>query len=518
MKKHIMAALLVGCAVAVAGCSGSKKETEAPKTAETTAVKETEAVKETTAPAAETEAAAAETEAAAVETEAAAVETEAEKVVSAADETEAEKITSASDETEAEKITSASDETEAEKITSASDETEADLITSEYDETETEAEPVPVYDAADYLVIEDEDYKDITVEAAPAQQATDEEVAQSIEMSFHYLEDYDELVDKVTEGTVKEGDLVNIDYVGTMDGEEFDGGSAEGYELEIGSGSFIEGFEDGLIGKEIGSEVDLELTFPEDYGNEELDGKDVNFHVTLNYVAKMPEVTDEIAEKISDGEYDNVDDFEASVREDIQSDYDAEFKEAVLNEILGSLVETYTIEEYPEENVQYYMDQIMEQYINPYADMYGMSVDDFLSSAYGMSTDEFIEKELRPTAEYNLSQEIILSAIAEKEGMEMSDEELEERLQTIADSYGVTIEELTDGMDMEVIRKSELQQKVLDMLFDEVTIVEVEETEESWGYETEAETTGFETEAETAAAETEAETAAAETETEADKK
>ena len=270
MKKHILTALVIVSAVTLAGCSSKKKETEAP-------APETQA-----AAVVQTEAAAVETEAAAaVETEAAAAETESED--------------------EMDFFIDALDGETEEDFWETEDEYGFWETESEYeyffDETETEAEiiPRPEYNVSDYLKIDDDEYLNMTVQVASAQQVTDEEIDSEIADSFYYLEDYDDLVVKKEEGTVENGDNVNIDYVGKKDGEAFEGGTAEGQDLVIGSGSFIDGFEEGLIGKEIGSTVDLNLTFPEDYGVEELNGADVVFTVTINYVSQMPEITDEIA-------------------------------------------------------------------------------------------------------------------------------------------------------------------------------------------------------------------------------
>jgi trigger factor len=169
---------------------------------------------------------------------------------------------------------------------------------------------------------------------------------------------------------------------------------------------------------------------------------------------------------------------------------------------MTSLADMYPVEKYPEENVDYQVDMMMKQF-EAFAPMYGMDVDSLIESFYGMKVDEFIENELTPSAENALAQEIILTAISEKEGITMTDQELDKLLASYAEEYGVTVEELTAGMDRESIRSSELQQAVMNWLYENVTIEEVEETEP-------AELSGFETEAETeiSAAQTEAETAA----------
>ena len=495
MKKYLLAALLIGCAAAAAGCGNSqKKETEAPKPVETAATRD---VSETQAAAAETEEAAVEPQApvTATEAEAAATEAEAAVTVAPAAETEAETV-----ETEDVKA-----ETEEETEDYGFGETEPDDYFNAY-ETESETEPVPMpeYDVSDYLVIEDDGYKTITVEVAPARKATEEEVDEEIRTSFRYLEDYDDLVLKKTEGKVVEGDILNIDYVGSKDGVEFDGGTDEGYDLEIGSGTFIPGFEDGLIGKEIGSEVDLNLTFPEDYGVEDLNGEDVVFHVTLNYVAEIPELTDEIAKKLSGEEFDNVEDYVESVRSDIQAHYDEEYRNSVYTQIMTKLTELYPVEKYPEENVEYLADNLMKQYIAPYAAMYGMSVGDFIAMAYGgLTEEEFREEQLLPAAQSNLDQEMILTAIGKREGLSMTDAEFEKMLRGYAEEYGISVDDLIGNTDIGLIRSSMIQERIMEWLYENVNIKEIEETEAEDAFASETEDSAF-----GASAETEAETAA----------
>ena len=460
MKKQIFTALMIASAVTLAGCSSSKKETEAP----------------------------------APETPAAAEEAVSDAATETSESEDDWDILFGETEYDDWVYESEFDfdfwETESEyDFDYWETESEYDFF-YDFDETETEAEviPRPEYDVADYLTIEDDEYLHMTVQVPSVHQVTDEEIKSEISDSFYYLEDYDDLIVKKTEGTVASGDSVNIDYVGKKDGEAFEGGTAEGYDLVIGSGSFIEGFEDGLIGKEIGSTVDLNLTFPEEYGVEELNGAEVVFTVTINYVTEMPEITDEIAEKLSDGEYKTAEDYRESIRSMLQEDYDAEHDNEVINEIVAKLLDMYTVDRHPQDNVDYNVDMIIAQYFTPYASMYGMSVEEFVESAYGMSFEDMKEQQLEPTARDMVSQEIILGAIAEKEGITMTDEELQERLQEYADQYGVTVEDITAGQDMGYIRESELDQKVLSWLREKITVEEVSETEGADYTETEAET------------------------------
>ena len=467
-KKFFLAALLLACTAAAAGCSSSPKETEAPKQ---------EAQQDQTA---------VQTEEASVKTSASAEET---RSLTGSTENESE---SEWNETETEwELYFDFDETESEGTVYIDllDETED---YSDYFETESETEavviPRPDFEVSDYLVIEDDAYRNMTITVAKAQQVTDEEIQAEISDTFYYLDEYDELVVKKTEGAVADGDLVNIDYVGKKDGEAFDGGTAEAYDLEIGSGSFIEGFEEGLIGKEIGSTVDLNLTFPEDYGSEDLAGQDVVFTVTINYVSEMPELTDELAEKLSDGEFTSADEYVESLRADLQTDYDEAQKNEAYSAIIMKLMDLYPIENYPQANVDYYVDMIISEYFEPYASMYGMTVEDFVSMMYeGLTMDEVKEQEIVPAAQQYVAQEILLGAVAEKEGITMTDEELQEILQGYADEYEITVDELLEGQDMGAVRVNELDQRVMEWLYANVTIEEVEETEDDLLYDFEEE-------------------------------
>lgn len=477
-KKQILAVLVIASCAALSGCSSKKEaETSAPETQAAPAKETAEAAEEVTEAA-----------------QAADLQTESEEMY----------LELVGAETEEDGW-----ETEEDYL-----ETEYDFweTESEYDfyfdsdETETEPEiiPRPEYDVADYLTIEDDAYLNMTVQVEPAQVVSDEEIDADIADSFYYLEDYDDLVVKKTEGTVSEGDTVNIDYEGKKDGEAFEGGTAEGYDLEIGSGSFIQGFEEGLIGKEIGSTVDLNLTFPEEYGVEELNGADVVFTVTINYVAQMPEITDEIAQKLSDGEYTTAEDYRESIRAELQSGYDEEYRDSVSGAVMQKLMELYPIEEYPQANVDYNKEMILSQYVKPYASMYGMTMEEFVETAYEMSYDDFESQQLIPSAQQYVAQEIILGAIAEKENITMTDEELQEKLKDYAEQYGVTVEDITYGQDMGNIRANELGQRVMNWLCENVTVETVSETEE----ETEEANVDFtETEADEDFTETEAEMA-----------
>ena len=184
---------------------------------------------------------------------------------------------------------------------------------------ETETEVIPssadiTYDAGDYVSLGD--YMNMEVTLDKDYQVTDDMVKNYVNnnviANYPYYVESDKTV-------VENGDVANIDYEGLLDGEAFDGGTAQDYDLEIGSGSFIDGFEDGLIGKKIGDTVDLNLTFPKDYSSTDLAGKEVVFTVKINSVKRAPKLTDELAAEISNNEYKTAEAYNNYIKEDLEN-------------------------------------------------------------------------------------------------------------------------------------------------------------------------------------------------------
>ncbi|MCD7954969.1 MAG: trigger factor [Lachnospiraceae bacterium] len=305
-------------------------------------------------------------------------------------------------------------------------EEDADDETEEESEAETEAER-PTYVALDYVVLGE--YKGIVVQMEELGEVTDEDVLAEAED----LISYSDAVEWVTEGTVQDGDTVDITYVGTIDGEEFDGGSGD-YELEIGSGSFIDGFEEGLIGVEVGETVDLDLTFPEDYYYTELAGQDVVFTVTVNSLMSVPELSDDVVNTATEGEYTDVDSYLEYIRSYLEEDLQSSWDDEVLTAIYEQLAATSEITGYPQELLDYSVNEWVEYY-EYYASIFSMELEDMVESYFGMTMDEFNE-ELEAAVQLNVQQELILKAVAETEGMEISEEEYQEGLERYAEYYG----------------------------------------------------------------------------------
>ena len=483
--------------------SETASETETESESETASETETESESET----------ASETETESESETASETETESESETASETETESESETASETETESESETASETETESESETASETETgsEAESETGSEEESETETEfnvaDLPEYDASEYVTLGE--YKDLTVEVAPVE-VTDEQVMDKIAS---------ETKQTLTEGTVESGDTVNIDYVGKIDGEEFDGGSAEGYDLEIGSCTFIDGFEDGIIGMQVGDTKDLELKFPEDYHSTDLAGKDVVFTVTVNSISRVPELTDEVADSVVEGM--TAEAYQESVRQDLEDQAKESQKTEAEQKLLQAVYENATIDGYPEENLQYTIKRAKDYY-EWLASMYGMSLDDYLKN-YGMTQDEFNEQ-IQPVAEEALGEEMTLLAIAKEENIEVSDEEYEAGLARYAEAQGMDDpSKLEEAYGENYIKNSLLQEKVLDFLYENATIEEVAETEAESESESETEAASEvaseeETETETTSeTETESESeTASETETESE--
>lgn len=348
------------------------------------------------------------------------------------------------------------------------------------DETETvtaatEAEPAaeeeaPDVDVSKYLIITDDKYKNLEVSVPAKTEVTDADIDDEINQEIS-----DAGLDAQEEGEVKDGDTVNIDFVGKKDGKAFDGGTASGMDLTIGSGTFIDGFESGLIGKKVGDTVDLNLTFPEDYGAADLAGQDVVFTVTINSIKKTPELTDELAEKVSGGESKTVDELREAVRKDLEEDNDLSYRQTLYSAIYQKLSETYKVDEYPQDFIDYYVNHSLEE-MKAQAGAESESLDDMLKDYYGTDKDSMTDY-LTTYAKQLLQQRIILGAVAAKENITLSEEDFQKALQGYADQYGMTADDLLTYYNEKDIRESELENKVMEYLEGVVKITEQEETE-----------------------------------------
>lgn len=297
--------------------------------------------------------------------------------------------------------------------------------------------------------------------------------------------------EQVTEGTVEEGDSINIDYVGSVnDGFEFDGGTAEAQDIILGSSGYIDGFDDGLIGAEIGSTVELNLTFPDDYTSTSYDengdelvlaGMDVTFVVTINYRTDTitPEFTDDfVVDNYGFYGYTTTEDFEEFVREQM-------YISNVISIVWDDFAESCTVDSYDESEVESYVTYIEEQYESQYESYYGVDIDTYLAAA-GVDRDEWDESN-RSSAEEAIKEKMIYIAIAEEQNLVPTQDEYEEEAQLYVDANGYdTLEDLEEAYTKDEVVYAVITTRVQEYLADNVVVLEGERPTEETTEETSA--------------------------------
>lgn len=280
--------------------------------------------------------------------------------------------------------------------------------------------------------------------------------------------------EKINKGTVKDGDTVNIDYVGKVDGVAFDGGTAKGQDLTIGSKSYIEGFESGLIGAKVGTTVTINVTFPEDYGSDELKGKDATFDVTINYIQGkriVSEWTDAFVRSIS--EYDTTKEYEDQIRVELEQQVKQVEESALQANILSKLVEISEFKELPEDLVKARSDSMINYY-KDYAKQNKIEYEDLLSQTFKMTEDQFNEQ-VRSTSENSVKQTLVAYAVAVKENLIPTGEEKTKKELEIAQQYGASsIDEFAQMYGDDYALQLVIRDEVIKFVKDNATIKEVE--------------------------------------------
>lgn len=314
------------------------------------------------------------------------------------------------------------------------------------------------------------DYKGIEYTKTVAE-VTEDDIQSKLDSFVEGLAETNEVTDRA----VKDGDIVNIDYVGTMDGEEFEGGSDTGYDLTIGSNSFIDGFETGLIGHNVGEEVSLDLQFPDPYpNNTDLAGKDVNFKVTINKISvkTTPELTDQLVKDNTD--YDTIDAYKESIKEDLEKTNETNAEKQAKSDIFDKVVSNCKISGYDEDEVKDLVDEEFKSFKNT-ADSYesyGYSYEDVLSMN-GYDSEESLKKGITEYVKKYLDQKMVLYCIAAKEGIKVTSDETDKKVQEYMDTYNVeTKEEVYNYFGDDYFEVLVLSEKVMDYLKDNAKLVD----------------------------------------------
>ncbi|WP_270640160.1 trigger factor [Longibaculum muris] len=275
--------------------------------------------------------------------------------------------------------------------------------------------------------------------------ATKEEVEQQVQA---LVAQNPTLVEK--DGEVAHGDITTIDFEGFKDGVAFDGGKAEGHQLEIGSGQFIPGFEDQMIGMKKGETRDLNLTFPEDYGMQDLAGADVVFKVKLHKIENKQEseLNDEFVASLNLPNMQTVEDLHKQMEAYIQSQHDQTYRTSVENAIFEKLLNDSDVE-VNDEDVEKAMNEHMNHLRNELARQ-GMTLEQYLQMTG--ANEDMLRQQLEPAAKQQAKFEAIIDEIVKVENLTTSDEELDQQIEAIANQNQMTVEQVLEQINKEALR------------------------------------------------------------------
>ena len=259
---------------------------------------------------------------------------------------------------------------------------------------------------------------------------TDEELEEEFQKQIaSALADYPNYIrDESRDGTViAEGDTVNIDYVGRLDGVAFDGGSDTEFDLTIGSKTFIEDFENGLIGKTVGTTVDVDTKFPDNYDNADLAGKTTTFTITINYIGqKKDEADDDYIRRLSKGTYESMDAYRVALKAMMEEEQQSNYESNVYDTVIGEMVKLSEFPKILDEDVAFY-EEDMIGYYTTYASYYGMSVEEFVT-AVGYETYDAFLSECHDNAVNYVKEYMVLQEVAKRENITVSEEKFNELL------------------------------------------------------------------------------------------
>ena len=305
------------------------------------------------------------------------------------------------------------------------------------------------------------EYKGLSVDVAPAE-VTDED----LEAELKKAQDQNAVESDVEGRALKEGDTAHLDYAGTVDGVAFDGGTAENQTLVIGSHSFIDGFEDQMIGMNIGEEKDLNVTFPENYGEKSLAGKAAVFHVKLNGISEkiLPELDDEFASEVS--EFETLEEYKADVKAKLLEKKQEEAKTAKENALAEKAVENAEMD-IPEMMIESQAEDMVRDF-GQRLQMQGMQLEQYMKFT-GMTMPQLVEQ-YKATAKKRIQTRLVLEAIANAESLEATEEDLDAEYKKMAEQYGMEIDQIKQYMGEEDAKTMKLDlavQKALDLLLAE---------------------------------------------------
>ncbi|MCH4008387.1 trigger factor [Companilactobacillus sp.] len=266
------------------------------------------------------------------------------------------------------------------------------------------------------------------------------------------------------DGKAEEGDTVVIDYVGTVDGKEFDGGSAQNYSLELGSNTFIPGFEDGLIGASKGDVVDVKVTFPEDYQAKELAGKDAIFKTTVHEIKskELPKLDDDFAKDV-DENVDTLDDLKKKLHDEIKEQKKETAEENIQEEAISGAVKNATIDEIPQAMIDTEVNNQMNQYL---ANLRRQGIDPKLYYQMTGTTEDDLKKQFASDAEERVKTDLVIEAIVAKEGIKPTEDEIKNEIKSLADEYKMDEKAVRGALTDDMLAHDIAAKKAIELIVD----------------------------------------------------
>ena len=301
------------------------------------------------------------------------------------------------------------------------------------------------------------DYKDLEVSVEATKEVTDAEVDEKVERERNNLA---ELI--IKEDAAELGDTVVIDFVGSVDGVEFDGGKGDNFSLELGSGQFIPGFEDQLVGAKAGETVEVNVTFPENYQAEDLAGKDAKFVTTVHEVKakEVPALDDELAKDI-DEEVETLDELKAKYRKELEAAKEIAYDDAVEGAALELAVANAEIVELPEEMVHDEVHRAMNEFMG---NMQRQGISPEMYFQLTGTTEEDLYKQYEADADKRVKTNLVIEAIAKAEGFEASDEEIEKEINDLASEYNMEVEQVRNLLSADMLKHDIAMKKAVDVV------------------------------------------------------
>ena len=300
-------------------------------------------------------------------------------------------------------------------------------------------------------------YKDLEVSVEVSKEVTDEEVDAKLENERKNLA---ELI--VKDGAAENGDTVVIDFVGSVDGVEFDGGKGENHSLELGSGQFIPGFEDQLVGAKAGDEVEVKVTFPEDYQATDLAGKAAVFVTKVNEVKakEVPALDDELAKDLDD-EVETLDELKAKYRKELEAAKEIAFDDAVEGAALDLAVENAEIVELPSEMVEDEVHRAMNEFMG---NMQRQGISPEMYFQITGTTQEDLHKQYEADADKRVKTNLVIEAVAAAEGFDATEEEIQKEINDLAAEYNMEVSQVSALLSPEMLKHDITMKKAVEVI------------------------------------------------------